>query len=170
MFPRRYKGIQPSPCKYVFNCCFWRCHKSILFSHPQHLFPLQNIYILLTHSTQLTCHCTVGSCLANIYVASETTFKQPSQVFNDTDNPFCNPAHLWHPPAAALAVAGLQEPNSLPREWGEFLVSVARICKCLKHSNKAKGYPGVVNRFYQSICAQIPPQTHIYELQANAHT
>lgn len=136
----------------------------LCFLTRNHLFPFQNIYILLTHSIQLTCHCTVGSCLANIYLASVTTFKQPSQVSNDTDNPSRNSAHPWHPRSAALAVAGLQEPNSLPRERGAFLVSVAGICKCLKHSNKEKGFPHVVNRFYQSICAQIPPQTHMYNL------
>lgn len=161
----RCKTLQPSLCKYVFNCCLWRCHKSVLslFSHPKHLFPFQNIYILLTHSIQLTCHYTVGSCPANIYLASVTTFKQPSQVFNDTGNPSHNSAHLWHPPSAALTVAGLQEPDSLARERDAFLGSVAGICKCHKQSNKWRGLPRVVDRFYLSICAQ-PPQTYIYDL------
>ena len=143
MFLRRHKRLQPSPCKYVFNCCLWRSHKSVLslFSHPQHLFPLWNIYILLTHSIQLTCHCMVGSCLANIYLASATTFKQLSQVFNDTGNPSRNSAHSWHSPSAALAVAGLQEPDSLARGRDAFLGSMAGICKCHKQSYKQRGFP-----------------------------
>lgn len=123
-----------SPCKYVFSCCLWRCHKSILslFSHPQHLFPFQNTYILLTHSTQLTCHCVVGSRLANIYLASVTTFKQPFHLCDDMGNPSRNSAHPQHPPSAVLAAAGLQEPGSLARERDVFRGSLAGTCKCQK--------------------------------------
>lgn len=83
----------------------------------------------------------VGSCLANIYLASVTIFKQPSQVFNDTGNLSHNSASSWHPPSAALAVAGLQEPHSLARETDALLGSMAGICKCHKQSNKQRDFP-----------------------------
>lgn len=168
--PQKIQGTQPSPCKYVFGCCLWRCHKSILslFSHPQHLFPFQNIYILLTHSIQLTCHCMVGSCLANIYLASATAFKQPSQVFNDAGNLSHNSARSWHSPSAALPAAGLRELSSLARARAAFLSSTAGIRKCHKQSYKQRYFRHVVGRFYLSTGAQ-PPQTYIYNLWASAH-
>lgn len=62
---------------------------------------------------------------------------------------------IIHPAILPTRGTLLQLWQGLPREWGEF--SVAGICKCLRHSNKAEVLPCVVNRFYQSICAQIPP-------------
>lgn len=111
----------------------------------------------------------VGSCLANIYLASVTTFKQPSQVFNDTSNPSHNPAHSRHPPSAALAAAGLPKPHGLARERDAFLGSMAGICKYHNQSDKERGFPRVEGRFYLSTHAQ-PSHTHIYITYKQVHT